>query len=80
MPGWGGGLAEAPQCGDALPRSHSGEATCLLGNLARDLAFLQVSYCLLAPSRVVELHTEGFILAVPCPSLCTYIWYFFWAT
>ena len=80
MPDWGGGFAEALQHGDALPWSRSGEATCLLGNLAMYLAFLRVSYCSLAPSCVVELHSEGFTLAVPCPSLCMYIWYFFWAT
>lgn len=78
MPGWGGGFAEALQHGDALPRSRSGEATCLLGSLASDFAFLQMSYCWLAPSHVVELHSEGFTLAVPSPSLPRYVWYFFW--
>lgn len=78
--GWGGVFAEALQYGDALPRSRSGEATCLLGNLAGDLAFLWISYCSLALSRVVDLHSEGFTLAVLCPSLCMYIWCFFWAT
>lgn len=80
MPGWGGGFAGALQHGDALPRSCSGEATCLLCNLASDLAFLWVSYCLWALSHVVELCSEGFTLAVLCPSLCMYIWYYFWAT
>lgn len=80
MPGWGGGFAGALQHGDALPRSCSGEATCLICNLASDLAFLWVSYCSLALSHVVELCSEGFTLAVLCPSLCMYIWYYFWAT
>lgn len=75
-----GRRVEALQHGDTLPRSCSGEATCLLGSLASDFAFLQMSYCLLAPSHVVELHSEGFTLAVPSPSLPRYVWYFFWAT